>query len=182
MDFTAIEAKLKAMGLDIPARLAEWASHINSTAVLAALIAGWIVGWIWYAVAGQVWRASLGTGSMGEYSPRRQIFGGIAQVVMTIMLGSFMQRLGYTTTTGGVHTAWLIWIGFVMTTILVNYANIGKRLTLTLIDGVHWLLVLIVMGAILGGFNDLGIGTPSARAASETSANASSSPPAATTQ
>ena len=66
---------------------------------------------------------------------------------MAIMLGSFMQRLGYTSALGGVHTAWLLWFGFVMTTILVNYANLGKRSGLTLIDGIHWLLVLTVMAA-----------------------------------
>ena len=114
MDFTAIEAKLKAMGLDLPARLAEFASHINSTAVLAALIGGWVVGWIWYALVGSVWKESVGTGKVGEYTPRRQIFGGIAQVIMTIMLSSFMQRLGYNTAIGGIHTAWLLWFGFVV--------------------------------------------------------------------
>ena len=165
MDFTAIEAKLKAMGLDLPARLAEFASHINSTAVLAALIGGWVVGWIWYALVGSVWKESVGTGKVGEYTPRRQIFGGIAQVIMTIMLGSFMQRLGYNTAIGGIHTAWLLWFGFVMTTILVNYANLGKRLGLTLIDGIHWLLVLTVMGVIIGGLNDMGIGTVKTQAA-----------------
>ncbi len=169
MDFTALEAKLKAMGLDFPARAAEWASHINSTAVLAALIGGWVVGWIWYALVGSIWKESVGTGKVGEFSPRRQIFGGIAQVVMTIMLGSFMVRLGYDGWGGGVHTAWLLWFGFVMPTILVNYANLGKRLGLTLIDGIHWLLVLTVMGIIIGGLNDLGIGTmkPAKPAAAE---------------
>ena len=159
MDVTSLEARLKAMGLDLPARAAEWVSHINSTAVLAALIGGWVVGWIWYAMVGNVWKESVGTGKVGEYTPRRQIFGGIAQVLMTIMLGSFMVRLGYDGWGGGIHTAWLLWIGFVMPTILVNYANLGKRLGLTLIDGIHWLLVLTTMGIIIGGLNDLGIGT-----------------------
>jgi hypothetical protein len=168
MDFKALEAKFKAMGLDLPARLAEWASHLNSTAILAALIGGWIVGWIWYALVGSVWKESVGTGKVGEYTPRRQIFGGIAQVIMTIMLGSFMARLNYTTAWGGVHTAWLLWFGFVMTTILVNYANLGKRLGLTLIDGIHWLLVLTVMGGIIGTCNDWGIGVQKPQPAAAT--------------
>lgn len=163
MDFNALEAKLKAMGLDLPAQLTHYAGQINSTAVLAALIAGWVVGWFWYALVGSIWKDSVGTGKVGEFTPRRQIFGGIAQVIMTIMLGSFMQRLGYNGAYGGVHTAWLLWFGFVMTTILVNYANLGKRLGLALIDGVHWLLVLTVMGLIIGSFNQWGIGVPAAQ-------------------
>jgi len=165
MDLTALEAKLKAIGLDLPAQLANYVSHINSAAILAALIAGWIVGWIYYGLVGSVWKDSVGTGKVGEFTPRRQIFGGIAQVIMTVMLGSFMQRLGYLGPYGGIHTAWLLWLGFVMTTILVNYANLGKRLGLALIDSVHWLLVLTVMGLIIGSFNQLGIGVSGAPAA-----------------
>jgi len=161
MDLTALEAKLKAMGLDLPAQLAHYAGQINSTAVLAALVAGWIVGWIWYAVVGDVWAGEATTGVKGSgFTPRRQIFGGIAQVIMTLMLGSFMTRLGYTNAVGGVHTAWLLWFGFVMTTILVNYANLGKRVGLALIDSIHWLLVLTAMGLIIGSFNQWGIGVP----------------------
>jgi Protein of unknown function (DUF1761) len=131
---------------------------INSTAVLCALVGGWIVGSVWYGIAGHVWHDAIGKSGLGAFSPRRQIFVGIAQVVMTIMLANFMQRLGDTTTYGGFHTALLLWFGFVMTTILVNYANIGARLGLTIVDGIHWLLVLTVMGAMIGLVNDLGLG------------------------
>jgi Protein of unknown function (DUF1761) len=166
MDLTALEAKLKAMGLELPAQLAHYASQINSAAVLAALIAGWVVGWIYYGLVGNLWKESAATSDKGGgFTPRRQIFGGIAQVIMTIMLGSFMQRLNYMGPYGGVHTAWLLWLGFVMTTILVNYANLGKRLGLALIDSVHWLLVLTVMGLIIGSFNLWGIGTAPMQAA-----------------
>lgn len=184
MDLAALQAKLQSLGTDLPGRLSDLFTHINSAAVLAALIGGWITGWVWYGIAGSLWKASIGQGGMGEFSPRRQIFGGMAQVVMTIMLSSFMQRLGYVHTSGGVHTAWLLWIGFVMPTVLVNYANLGKRLALTLVDGIHWLLVLTVMGVIIGLFNDLGIGTqkvaaPVAPAATQSAAPAPTAPAAA---
>ena len=165
MDFNAIEAKLKAMGLDLPAQLAHYAGQINSTAVLAALIAGWIVGWIWYALVGSIWKDEAGSSKLGNFTPRRQIFGGIAQVVMTIMLGSFMTRLGYMGPIGGVHTAWLLWFGFVFTTILVNYTNLNKTVGLAMIDAIHWLLVLSVMGLIIGSFNQWGIGVPAMQSA-----------------
>ena len=160
MDFNALETKLKGMGLDLPAQLAHYAAQINSTAVLAALIAGWIVGWVWYGLVGRLWTDEAGASKLGNFSPRRQIFGGIAQVIMTIMLGSFMARLNYTGALGGVHTAWLLWFGFVFTTILVNYTNLNKSVGLALIDAVHWLLVLSVMGVIIGSFNQWGIGVP----------------------
>ena len=43
-----------------------------------------------------------------------------------------------------------IWFGFVVTTMTVNYAYHGARPKLTLIDGAHWLGVLLIQGMILG--------------------------------
>ena len=47
-------------------------------------------------------------------------------------------------------SAAFIWLGFVITTMVVNYAFHGARHALTLIDGGHWLGVLLIQGAILG--------------------------------
>lgn len=168
MDLEALKQSILQYVTDLPAHL----PAINSTAVLAALIGGWITGWIWYGIAGQVWKSSVGKEGLGAFSPRRQIFTGLAQVIMTIMLANLMQQLGDTTVSGGIHTALMIWFGFVMTTILVNYANLGARLSLTLVDGIHWLLVLVAMGAIIGLVSQFGLaGT----------ATAPATPPAATT-
>ncbi len=123
--------------------------EFDSQAVLYAFVAGLITGWIWYAVAGTVWKASISQ-TAGFHSPRRYIFSAIAQIIMTIMLAITIRRLGETTTVGGFQTALMLWFGFVMTTTLVNYANIGQRLILSIVDGIHWLLVLAVMGIVIG--------------------------------
>jgi hypothetical protein len=125
----------------------------DSDAVLYAFIAGLITGWLWYAIAGRVWKAAVASAS-GINSPRRYIFSAIAQIIMTIMLAITIRRLGETTIGGAIETAFVIWLGFVMTTILVNYSNLGARLTLTIIDGVHWLLVLLVMATVIGAVSD----------------------------
>jgi hypothetical protein len=126
----------------------------DSDAVLYAFIAGLITGWLWYAIAGQVWKAAVASAS-GINSPRRYIFSAIAQIIMTIILAITIRRLGETTIGGAIETAFVIWLGFVMTTILVNYSNLGARLTLTIIDGVHWLLVLLVMATVIGAVSDV---------------------------
>ncbi|MEZ5925458.1 MAG: DUF1761 domain-containing protein [Hyphomicrobiaceae bacterium] len=125
----------------------------DSDAVLYAFIAGLITGWVWYAIAGQVWKASVASAT-GINSPRRYIFSAIAQIIMTIMLAITIRRLGETTIGGAIETAFVIWLGFVMTTILVNYSNLGAKLALTIIDGVHWLLVLLVMATVIGAVSD----------------------------
>jgi hypothetical protein len=125
----------------------------DSDAVLYAFIAGLITGWVWYAIAGRVWKASVATAT-GINSPRRYIFSAIAQIIMTIVLAITIRRLGETTVGGAIQTAFVLWLGFVMTTILVNYSNLGAKLTLALIDGVHWLLVLLVMATVIGAVSD----------------------------
>jgi hypothetical protein len=44
------------------------------------------------------------------------------------------------------------WLGFVATTLSVNYAFGQRKPALTLIDGGHWLGVLLIMGAVIGAF------------------------------
>jgi hypothetical protein len=124
----------------------------DSQAVLYAFIAGLITGWAWYAVAGSVWKASI-SATQGFHSPRRYIFSAIAQIIMTIMLAIMVAKLGETTMAGGLRTAIMLWFGFVMTTTLVNYANIGQKLIVSIVDGIHWLLVLAVMGIVIGTFS-----------------------------
>ena len=43
-----------------------------------------------------------------------------------------------------------IWFGFVLTTMTVNNAFHGKRPMLTVIDSLHWLGALLIMGLIVG--------------------------------
>jgi hypothetical protein len=50
----------------------------------------------------------------------------------------------------GVISALFCWVGFVVTTMLVNYSFAMRSRKLLLIDGGHWLVVLALMGAIIG--------------------------------
>jgi hypothetical protein len=51
---------------------------------------------------------------------------------------------------GGMISALFLWAGFVMTTLVVNHRFQMARPALTLIDGGHWLGVLLIQGAVLG--------------------------------
>ncbi len=50
----------------------------------------------------------------------------------------------------GVISAAFVWFGFVITTLAVNNAFQGAKRSLTLIDGGHWLGVLLLQGAVIG--------------------------------
>ena len=44
----------------------------------------------------------------------------------------------------------VVWAGFIVTTMLVNNAFCGRKYLLTAIDAGHWLIVLVLMGAVIG--------------------------------
>jgi hypothetical protein len=51
---------------------------------------------------------------------------------------------------GGVISGAFCWLGFVLTTMLVNNSFGRRDWRLLLIDGGHWLLVLLLIGGIVG--------------------------------
>ena len=51
----------------------------------------------------------------------------------------------------------MCWLGFVLTTIVVNNAYTFRKATLTAIDAGHWLGVLVIIGAILGAWRRLNL-------------------------
>ncbi|MFL5111241.1 MAG: DUF1761 domain-containing protein, partial [Microvirga sp.] len=74
----------------------------------------------------------------------------VADVVMAWVLAGMVGHLGAVTIRSAVISALFIWGGFVLTTVLVNNAFSGRSYLLTAIDAGHWLLTLIVMGAVIG--------------------------------
>ncbi len=76
----------------------------------------------------------------------------VALFVMALMLAGLMGHLGDVTVRGGVISGFLVWLGFVITTMGVNHAFSGAKPMLTLIDGGHWLAVLLIQGAVIGAF------------------------------
>ena len=133
---------------------------INYLAVLAAAVAGWLVGAVWYGVLGQAWMAALGWTAADMAGPdgKRRVPVGpmvlafLAQIVMALMLAGIVGHLGPATVANGIISGALVWLGFVITTIAVNNAFQRKKLMLTVIDGGHWLAVLVAQGAVLGLF------------------------------
>lgn len=59
-------------------------------------------------------------------------------------------HMGQVTIRNGVLSGFWMWLGFVITTLTVNHGFGGQKPKLTLIDGGHWLGVLLVQGAVIG--------------------------------
>ncbi len=126
---------------------------INYIGVALAGLAGWLVGAVWYGVLGRPWMAAAG---ITPPDGRRQMLMGpmvlalVALLVMALMLAGLVGHMGAPTVMNGVISGALVWLGFVITTIAVNNAFQGRKPMLTVIDGGHWLAVLVVEGIVLG--------------------------------
>ena len=127
----------------------------NYIAILVAAAAGFAIGMAWYMSLGNLWMAALGK-TKDELKPSAGpfIISGIALLVMATMLSGVIGHLGegQVTLANGAVSGFLVWLGFVITTMAVNHAYQGQKRSLTLIDGGHYLAVLVVMGAIIGWF------------------------------
>jgi hypothetical protein len=137
-------------------------ANVNFSAIVAAAVAAWIFGGIFYGVLGKAWIAALGetmdtlkaknAGKSGLAKAAPFVISFVAELVMAYMLYGLLVHMGMFTVRAGMISGALIWLGFVLTTVAVNNAYPGRRLVLTVIDTGHWLGVLVIIGAILGGF------------------------------
>ncbi len=126
---------------------------VNYLAVVVAALAGFLVGWSWYALFGNAWMKGLDKKKADmKPKPLPFVIAAVALLVMAWMLAGLMTHLGDVTVRGGLVAAFFVWLGFVLTTIGVNQAFQGQKPIVTAIDTGHWLAVLAVMGAILGAF------------------------------
>jgi hypothetical protein len=132
---------------------------ISIWAILAAAIAAWLLGAGYYMVLAKPWMAAQGwksetdmLGPTGKTSPAPFIASFVAEIVMAAVLAGVMFHVGGAafTVKNGLISAFLVWLGFVATTISVNYAFAKRPIMLTVIDAGHWLAVLLLMGIILG--------------------------------
>jgi len=132
--------------------------EVNWIAVLLSALAGYAIGAVWYMALANPWMKAAGLtpetikGADGKQNPLPFIIAALANIVMATMLFGILVHVGDPTPRRGMMSAIFIWIGFVATTLAVNYAYQKKPLRLTLIDGGHWLVNLAAQGAILGWF------------------------------
>ncbi len=131
---------------------------INYIAVVVAGFAGFGVGSVWYGIFGQAWMSALNKKKEDiKPSPGPFIIALLAQFgmayILAVLIGQFNTETNIIeAVTHSVMTAGVCWAGFVITSMLVNHAFQGASTMLTIIDGGHWLLVLIVMAVIIGAF------------------------------
>jgi Protein of unknown function (DUF1761) len=126
-----------------------------------AALAGFMFGGLWYTLLAKPWMAAAGLTKQrietgGGQTPAMLVLTFVSQLIMAWMLAGLilhMQRAGIkATAVNGMISGAFIWFGFIATTLAVSHRYQMRPWSLTAIDGAHWLIVLLLQGAILGRF------------------------------
>jgi hypothetical protein len=127
---------------------------VNWLAVLLAAIASFAFGAVWYMGLSRQWLAAVG-------KTREQLQVGytpfIWSIIMELVMAYFIVLLtpaltGEINVLNGIVVGAHMWLGFVVTTLILNHRYEGMRWSLTIIDGAHLLGVLVIQGLVIGLF------------------------------
>lgn len=128
--------------------------EMNWIAVVSAALAGFAIGGIWYGpLFGKAWQRESGLSDesiKGVNMARIFSLVALLNLVAAFVLGHVLATydnpdLYVSTIIGGG-----IGLGFIATSLGVNYLFALKSLKLYLIDASYWTLIYAVMGAIFG--------------------------------
>jgi hypothetical protein len=134
--------------------------EINYWAVLIAGLATFFLGGLWYSVLfGKTWVKLHGytpeqVQEMKTLRPPAVFFGGmiVSYVVLAFVLAILVVRFNIDSALGGAKLGGVIWLGPVACIGMTAHIASNKPFGLFLIDQSFNLIVLVMMGAILGGW------------------------------
>src|SRR5664279_3708888 len=135
-------------------------ANVNFLSVVIAAVAAWIFGAIYYTTLGKVWMAAQGKtaesckaefaakSGLAKFAPF--VLSFVGALIMGFVIYGILTHSGLWTLRAGVITGAFCWLGFVLTTVVINNAYSGRKAMLSVIDSAHWLGVLIIIGGIVG--------------------------------
>jgi len=122
-------------------------------AILAAGVAGWIWGAVWYGVLSKPYQRALGLNPDDCKDKKMPILpmvaAFVAALVMSAVLYQLLTNLGVLGVWPAMVAGFTVGVGFVLTTVLVNNMFQQKSFTLTVIDGGHWVLALVIEAVVI---------------------------------
>lgn len=128
--------------------------NISITAVIAAAVAGFVVGGLWYGpLFGKIWQAETGvTDEKARAGNLPLLFGSVflLNLFAAYILGHVLATYGNPPVATSMMISGGVGLGFIATAIGVNYLFSQKSVRLFIIDASYWTLIYTVMGAIFG--------------------------------
>jgi hypothetical protein len=130
----------------------------NYLAILIAAIANFLLEAGWYSYFMQPWLNGIGRTrewlmSSAGYNPALQYgMALVSAAVMATAISCVTQLTGRQTWWRGILIGALLWLGFVVTVLATEYVFQVRPWSLLGIDAGFWLIGMMVMGAIVGGW------------------------------
>lgn len=134
------------------------APGINFTAVLAASVLCFILGWIWYSplLFGNRWMKELGIKKPEKMTPevkhqmmRSMVLGFLFTVLTNYVLAHFLNFMYLTAASDVAQLALWLWLGFTLPVIMTGYLWEKKTLTLVMIAAGQTFVSLLVAGVVI---------------------------------
>ncbi len=135
-------------------------SVFNFPAILVAALAAFFVGFMWHGpVFGKVWMKLMkisaadmkkGQKEMGKKMPLYMAIAYLQQLVTSFLMALFSLMLGASDTFSSVLLAFLIWIGFIATTLLNGVLWEKRTVPLYLFNIAYQFVNLVVIALIVG--------------------------------
>ncbi len=126
---------------------------MNYLAILVAAVAAFVFGAAYYGALGKPWmKAARLTPETTNMTAALFITSFICELIMAWVLAGVIGHLGTGEVTlwNGIVSGAFVWLGFMATTTVINQRYEGYGWDLSIIDGLHWLGVALIMGAIIG--------------------------------
>jgi len=129
----------------------------NYWAIAVAAVACFVFEAVWYSVFLQTWLDGIGrtrqwlmASGMNEYVQYGTAL--VSAAVIAAGISCLTQLTGAQTAARGIKTGALLWLGFVATTWTTEYVFEVKPVSLLGVNAGFWLVAMMGMGAIVGGW------------------------------
>ncbi len=127
--------------------------HNPLIAILAAGVAGWIFGAVWYGVLSKPYQRALGL-NPDDCKDKKMpmapmVVSFLVALVMSAVLYQLLSNLGVMGLVPSAIAGFTIGAGFLLTSVLVNNMFQQKSFALTVIDGCHWVLAVVVESIVI---------------------------------
>lgn len=126
--------------------------------VLAAAVAAFAFGAIWYTAMSKPWIAATGIAvdengkPMGNGSSMPFVIGILAMIIVAGMMRHMFAASGITSVGGGAVAGFGVGAFFITPWVAMNYGFSMRKPALTVLDGVNSIVGCTIMGAVLNLF------------------------------
>jgi Protein of unknown function (DUF1761) len=122
--------------------------------VIAAAVAAFAFGAVWYIAMSKPWMAASGVTEDQQKAsgPMPFVIGLLAMVLVAGMMRHLLGSSGVTSVSGGAIAGFGVGAFLITPWVAMNYAFALRKPSLTLIDGVNSVVGCTIMGAVLNLF------------------------------